>query len=119
MKDEIDMEYKKYREKLEKRKERDRKKVAYGVIKVEIWGGSRKNPEITGYDEVAGIIIGNWLYYKEEHKIDGAIRKYKTNANKVVRIKRYNSYEQLIEKKKKYKNTKVVFNRLIKEKGLN
>lgn len=88
----------------------------YGVINVEVWGGTRKHPRIVGYDEVAGIIIGDWLYFKNNHSVKFSTSKYKITANKVKWIKVYDSYDNLILHHKEYKNTKRVFNSLIKEK---
>ena len=111
-KDSIDEEYANY-----KNINKD-EKITFksGVINVEVWGGTRKHPRIVGYDEVAGIIIGDWLYFKNDHSIKGSTSKYKTTANKVKWIKEYNSYADLILHHKEYKNTKRVFNSLIKEK---
>lgn len=110
-KDSIDEEYSYYI-----KGENNKITFKYGVINVEVWGGTRKHPRIVGYDEVSGIIIGDWLYFKNNHSIKGSTSKYKTTANKVKWIKVYNSYDDLILHHKEYKNTKRVFNSLIKEK---
>ncbi len=45
--------------------EKDQDNIKYGVINVEIWGGTRKHPTIVDHHTVAGIIKENWLYYKD------------------------------------------------------
>ena len=109
----LDDEYKKY---LQSQKI-ENPAITYGVIKVQVWGGSKKHPKIEGYNEVAGIIVGDWLFYKENHSVLGLTCKYKTNANKVEWLKRYTSYTELTKNNSAYKNTKTVFNKLIAEKG--
>ena len=110
IKDEIDALYKEYRN---KENEID---ATFGVIEVEIWGGSRRRPRLEGHETIAGIIIGNWLYSKSNHDKDGYTNRNKINANKVVWKKEYDSYDKLVENHREYKNTKRVFNNLIKEK---
>lgn len=110
IKDTLDHDYKQYQESQKK----EAKKFKYGVIKVQVWGGSRNYPKLEGYEEVAGIIIGDWLYYKNK---DGLTNKFKTTANKVEWVKEYDSYTSLTKKHQEYKNTKKVFNKLISEKG--
>lgn len=91
--------------------------IKFGVIKVQVWGGSRKHPRIEGYDEVGGIVIGDWLFYKRNHSVNGLVNRYKITANKVEWIKVYDSYACLVKNHKNYKSSKRVFNRLISEKG--
>lgn len=94
------------------------KTYEYGVIKVLVWGGTRKRPKVIGEEKVAGIIIDGWLYYAEDNSTSKyrTINKYNIYANKVVDLDRYNSYEELIKAHKEYKSTKRYFNSLIKEK---
>lgn len=92
--------------------------IKFGVIKVQVWGGSIKRPKLEGYDEVAGIVVGDWLFYKNNHLVNGSINKYKITANKVEWFKGYDSYSDLTKNHKEYKSTKKVFNKLISEKGL-
>lgn len=113
IKDTLDEEYKAYQESQKK----EGTDIKYGVIKVQVWGGSRKRPKLEGYEEVAGIVIGDWLFYKNNHSINGSISKYKTTANKIEWLKEYDSYADLTKNHKEYKNTKKVFNKLISEKG--
>ena len=112
IKDNLDENYKKY--------QNNQKKVAsdikYGVITVEVWGGTRNYPKLEGYKEAAGIIISDWLYYKTNQSINGAVAKLKTNANKVEKLIIYNTYEELAECHKNYQNIKDVFDKLIEEK---
>lgn len=113
IKDTLDVDYKEYRDS----KKKEVSNVKYGVIKVQIWGGSRKRPRLEGYEEVAGIVIGDWLFYKNNHSINGYVSKFKTTANKVEWLKEYDSYSDLIKHHKEYKSSKKVFNSLAKEKG--
>lgn len=108
IKDTLDEECKAYQE---SQKKDDG--IKYGVIKVQVWGGSRKRPKLEGYTEVAGIIVGDWLFYKDNHSIGGSSNRYKTTANKVEWLKEYGSYVDLTKNHKEYKNTKKVFNTLL------
>lgn len=108
----LDKEYEAYQQDQKKEKEN----IKYGVIKVQVWGGSRRSPKLEGYKEAAGIIKGDWLYYKYNHLETGSVYKYKTTANKTEWIKEYNSYSELVENHKEYENTEKVFNKLILEK---
>lgn len=116
MKDVLDKEYKSY--KLTSKLTVNKGNIEYGVINVQVWGGSRKRPRIEGYEEVAGIIIGDWLFYKSNHAIKGVVNKYKTTANKVEWLKRYDSYAELVKNHKNYTGSKKVFDELIKDKGV-
>ena len=109
----LDEEYKAYQESQKK----EGTDVKYGVIKVQVWGGSRKRPRLEGHEEIAGIVIGDWLFYKNNHSINGYVGKFKITANKVEWLKEYDSYANLVKNHKDYKNSKKVFNVLIKEKG--
>lgn len=82
------------------------------VSKVQVWGGSRKHPKMLGYEEVAGIVIGEWFYYLFSNGND--VGRYKINGNKVEWINKYNSYLELVNEHKNYKNKKRMFNKLIK-----
>ena len=84
----------------------------YGVIKVQMWGGSRKYPKLEGYSEVAGIVIGDWLYYVSGN----GISRLKTDANKVESFYCYDSYAELVKHHKDYKGTVKTFNALLKVK---
>lgn len=110
IKDTIDEKYNKYKES----KQQKYTNYKFGVIKVQVWGGSKRSPRLEGYEEVAGIVVGDWLYYKNK---DGLTNKFKITANKVEWLKEYDSYTSLTKKHKEYKSTKKVFNKLIEEKG--
>ena len=75
--------------------------IKYGYIKVEEWGGTRKHPCITGYDEQFGIVKGNYLYYLFSMS-SNRLYKYKVDANKVVKFECYETYKEL---KAKYKTS--------------
>lgn len=109
IKDTLEEDYKEYRQS----KTKDIADYRFGVIKVQVWGGTRKRPKVVGHEEVAGIIVGNWLYYKRYHSAKFSSQKYKTTANKVVWLKRYDSYADLVKNHKEYKGSKKVFNALI------
>ncbi len=116
--DEKDTLDKKYKEYIAAKKKKA-KEYKFGIINVAIWvGETRKKRRFKGYDEVAGIILGEFLYYKKGHTIAGSIGKYKINANKVKWIKTFDSYEELIKCDSKYSKTKKVFNKLISEKAI-
>ena len=112
IKDTLDDKYKEY-QRSQKKEVADTK---YGVIKVQVWGGSRRRPRLKGYEEVAGVIVGDWLFYKNNHSTNGSLNKYKTTANKVERLKEYDSYADLTKNHKEYKNTKNVFDKILSEK---
>ena len=95
-----------------------KQEFCFGFITVQMWGGTGKRPKLLGFEDAAGIIIGDWLYYKEGHDIDGDILRYKTTANKVVLLKKYDDYDALVKEHKKLSGTKRVFNRILKEKGI-
>jgi len=108
----LDKEYKEYLSS----KKKASKDFKYGVIKVAVWGGTRNRPRFKGYEEVAGIIVGHFLYYKHHHKPNSIVKKLKTNAKKVRWLKDYNSYKALVTNYKKYENSEDVFQQLISEK---
>lgn len=110
-KDTLDADFKAYQESQKKTDSN----VKYGVMKVQVWGGSRKRPKLEGYEVVTGIIVGDWLYHRTNHSVYGEISKLKTSANKVEWLKKYDSYAELTKNHSEYKNTKKVFNSLIKE----
>lgn len=113
IKDTLDSDYQDYLGDKKREQEKQRINYRFGVIKVQVWGGTRKSPKIVGYQEVVGIISGEWLYYCDR---GGTIAKYKTTANKVEWLKEYQLYRELTKNHKEYKNTKKVFNKIIKEK---
>lgn len=112
VKDTLQQDYKAYKQE----KDQTVADIEFAVMKVQVWGGTRKRPKLEGFEEVAGIIIGDWLYFKDDHDIQKKVKRYKYIANKVEWVEKYASYETLIKKHKSYKNTKRVFNKLISEK---
>ena len=100
-----------YKEYLKNKSSEQQNNFSFGVIKVQCWGGTKRYPQMLGYDTKAGIVDGNWLYY-----LDGnTISKLKVNSNKVEFFKTYNSYEELIEEHKEFSGTKRKFNKIVKE----
>lgn len=71
--------------------------VQFGVITVQVWGGTRTRPKIIGYDTQAGIVKGDWLHYPGG--------KYKTHANKVEFFKIL-AWPDLIKQFPQYKGKK-------------
>lgn len=112
VKDTLDEDYKTYKQE----QNRPVSNVQFAVMKVQVWGGTRKRPKLEGYEEVTGIIIGDWLYFKENHDKRADTKKYKCIANKVESLKKYESYDDLIKQHKQYKSTKRIFNQIISEK---
>lgn len=82
----------------------------YGVMQVQVWGGSRNHPRLIGSQTVAGIIINDWLYYLD----CSLIGKYKITANKVISLARFDDLPALLEKHPEFEDTN--FNKIIKEK---
>lgn len=113
--DTLNDEYKNYKNKLNISKCNEIKDFSYAVIKVQVWGGSRKHPKLLGFEEVAGIVIGEWFYYLFSNGND--VGRYKISGNKVEWINKYNSYCELVNEHKNYKNKKRMFNKLIKIKS--
>ena len=99
----------------EQNKRKDKQKelgnFKYGIINVQVWGGTRKHPKLEGFEQQAGIVIGNWLYY---HSPRGKLLKYKINANKTEWVQIFDTCDELIKEFPEYKNTKQKFNELIK-----
>lgn len=91
----------------------------FGVIEVQVWGGSRKRPKLLGTERFIGICYKNWFFYRDGNFLESKIRKFNPNGNRVVSLKTYDSYVELVNNHKEYKNHKKFFNQLIKEvKGL-
>jgi len=106
--EQIKAEYKSFRANVNKEKQQLKSSATYCVLEEQIWGGTRKHPHITGYEKVAGIKIGDWVY-----SINGS--KYNAYARKAENMWNYNSYNDLIKEHTEFKSTKVKFNHLIKE----
>lgn len=98
------------------KKEAAKMNYSYGVAEVQIWGGTSRRPKIEGYEKMAGIIIGNWLYYKAYMNKNRFTNKINITANKTEWVERFGSYAELVKKYPEYKNTSATFNAIIKEK---
>lgn len=116
LKNVLDEDYRNYLEECRLAKEAETANFKFGVIVVNIWGGTRSHPHITGTEKAAGIVKGDWLYYTYAHRLTTSIRKYKTDSRNVVSFENFDSYTDLVKKHPEYKSTKKIFNRLIKEK---
>lgn len=88
----------------------------YGVIRVAVWSDAIHQSKIEGIEEYAGIILGDWFYYKSFHNAEDWTHRCKTTSSRVYWVKEYDSYVSLVKNHPEYKNTKKVFNRLISEK---
>jgi len=106
-KNNLDLEYKEFKNKISE------KNYLYGIIEVQIWGGSRNHPKIIGTEKHVGIVKGDWLYYQDYYKIS----RLKTNANRVIKFNQYNSYADLVKEHEEYKGTVKKFNKIKKEMG--
>lgn len=104
-----------YSEYLQEKKEKEQqKKFRYGVIKVQVWGGTRKRPTIVGYDTRPGIIIGDWLYYYGW----GKISKYSTSANRVEYVNEYDTYAELVKNNKEFKGKRKELNDILRDRKM-
>lgn len=107
VKDTLEKDYKNFVDS----KKQKKKDFKYGVIKVQIWGGTRRYPKIEGYEMEGGIIIGDWLHYLAGKKIN----KYKVTANKTEWFKKFDSYSDLVKNFPEYKGKVKIFNKIVKE----
>lgn len=104
-----------YSEYLQEKKEKEQQKnFKYGVIKVQVWGGTRKRPTIVGYDTRPGIIIGDWLYYYGW----GKISKYSTSANRVEYVNEYDTYAELVKNNKEFKGKRKELNDILRDRKM-
>lgn len=73
------------RQKEQSREKREENKVLQlGVASVQVWGGSLSRPRVIGEKTVAGVVEGDWIYFKELHAKDGITKKYKISAGKTI-----------------------------------
>lgn len=112
---ELETQYSEHLKDLKAEKKELESNVSYGVMEVQVWGGSRKRPVLMGTETMAGVIKGDWLYSKELHTKEGEINRNKTNANKVLQLDKYDSYKQLVKEHEEFKGSVTVFNALKKE----
>lgn len=103
-KDSLDDDYKQFKD---KQKNND---YSYGVIKVQVWGGSKRYPKIVDYETEIGIVKGDWLYYL----VGNTIKKYKLTANKTEWFEIFDTYKDLVKSFNEYKGTVKRFNQIIK-----
>lgn len=94
--------------------EEQQKNYYYTVLYSQIWGGTRKHPKIIDYEYIAGIEVGDWVFYKDYK----SIKKAKTTANKIENIYRFNSYKELVKNFPQFKGTVKKFNEILKDKKL-
>lgn len=95
-------------------KSEEQKNYYYTVLYSQIWGGTRKHPKIVDYEYIAGIEVGDWVFYKDYK----SIKKAKTTANKIENIYSFNSYKELVKKFPQFKGTVKKFNEILKDKNL-
>ncbi|EAD4839246.1 hypothetical protein WO46_15230 [Listeria monocytogenes] len=87
--------------------------VFLSVLKVQIWGGSRKHPKLEGHEMVMGVKKEGWL-----HAVSKAMQsKYKLSANKVEMQKDYSldDYSALTKDFPEFKAQKRAINKKLKE----
>ncbi|EDN8351805.1 hypothetical protein GT375_14145 [Listeria monocytogenes] len=87
--------------------------IFLSVIKVQIWGGSKKHPKLIGHEVVMGVKKKGWLY-----AVSNATQsKYKLSANKVEMQKDYSldDYSALTKVFSEFKAQKRVINKKVKE----
>ncbi len=89
------------------KREKENKVLTYGVLKVEIWGGTRNRPKLEGHETMAGIVDGDWLYHE-----GGRNNIY---ANKTVERHEFDSYGDLVKAFPQFKGTVKTFNKIIKQ----
>lgn len=108
---ELKNRYKAYKE----RNEKSKLDYKYGFISVQVWGGSRKRPRLIGYDEVFGIVYGNWLYYL----VDGeGVKRYKIHSNKVEKFQEYSTLEMLQKEHHYVEVNKQYFDEILYDRGI-
>ncbi|HHQ0190769.1 TPA: hypothetical protein ACSKR0_002832 [Listeria monocytogenes] len=104
----------KYKVYLESEKEsRTTENIFLSVIKVQIWGGTKKHPKRIGYEQVMGVIKSDWL-----HAVSQAEQsKYKLSANKVEAQTNFplEGYNELVKKYPDFKAQKRAINKKVKE----
>jgi len=88
----------------------------YAIISVQVWGGSRNYPKLTGYDTQPGIVVGDWFYYRQTPT---KIGRYKVAANKTEWMKQFDSFKEMVSEFPEYGAQEPVIDIIINEKGLN
>jgi hypothetical protein len=85
------------------------------VVTVQEWGGTKAHPRVIGEKTVAGVVDGDWVYFKDPHAKAGITGKYKLSAGKTIRIMGFSSYRELSSTWPHYRGSKPVFIALAKE----
>ncbi|WP_207578242.1 hypothetical protein [Listeria seeligeri] len=87
--------------------------VFLSVIKVQVWGGTKKHPKLIGYEAVMGVKKGDWLHAVSEAEQS----KYKLSANRVESQKNFalENYNALTKQYPEFKAQKRAINKKIKE----
>lgn len=116
IRDVLETDFQEYRKRKARETEKLKNSFRYGVMQLRIFGGSKSGMKVIGREEIAGIIIGEWLYYKYNHKPNGAINKHRIDSGKVFKVKEYHTYEGLTRIHPKYKDTEDIFEALIQQK---
>jgi len=116
IRDLLETDFQEYKKRKARETEKLKNSFRYGVMQLRIFGKSKSGMKVIGREEVAGIIIGEWLYYKYNHKPNGAINKHRIDSGKVLRVKGYHTYEGLMRIHPKYERTEDIFEALIQQK---
>lgn len=116
--EQLKKEYKAYKEQEKEDKKTTEKNYKYGVVRSQVWGGTRNHPKIIDRVYIIGIIFDNWIYYYEDNKYDTYKKLKKANiyANKIEMLKQYETYSELVKQFPEYKNNKKLFNTIVKNK---
>ncbi|WP_271006938.1 hypothetical protein [Listeria seeligeri] len=104
----------KYKAYVEQEKEAQRtENVFLSVIKVQVWGGTKKHPKLIGYETVMGVKKGDWLHAVSQAEQN----KYKLSANKVEAQTNFplEGYNELTKKYPDFKAQKRAINKKVKE----
>jgi hypothetical protein len=93
----------------------EKKALRLAVVTVQEWGGTKAHPRVIGEKTVAGVVEGDWIYFKEPHAKDGITKKYKISAGKTIDYSGFSSYRDLSRRWPHYRGSKPVFIALAKE----
>ena len=114
-KDSIVMEYKQWQEEMKRIKEEQATDFSFGIMEIKVWGGTQRRPKLLGVDKRIGIIKDEWFYYKPERNCSSKTRKNNIFGRNVVSYKEFKCYPDLVKSTPEFKNTKKVFNSIIKD----
>jgi hypothetical protein len=96
------------------KKEKAMADLKYSVLDAQIWGGSKKHPQLLGEEHMAGVQKNDWFYpvaYTDDYPLN---QKYNVNARKVTLHRTFESYAELVKEYPEFKNNSKYFNRKIK-----